>query len=63
MDPRLLSDDVSIEDKTNHRTGLEITINFFDWKLGTGDQDAWRRFALSPGTGVAVERLSGSGTR
>ena len=60
MDPRLLASDASLEDRANHRTGVEITNKFLDWKLRTGDQKAWSKFARSPGTGIAVEHLSGS---
>lgn len=63
MDPRLLGDNVSIEDKTNHRTRLNITLKFFDWKLQIGDQAAWSKFVLSPGAGITVEQLSGSGRK
>jgi hypothetical protein len=60
MDPRLLRSDASPEDRANHWTGVEITTKFLDWKLRTGDKKVWSKFVLSPGTGVVVERLSGS---
>jgi hypothetical protein len=45
---------------SSDRIGVEVTTKFFDWKLRTGDQKAWSKFVLSPGTAITVERLSGS---
>jgi hypothetical protein len=61
MDIRLLGAHASPEDVRNHRTAVEIATQYFDAKLHTGDQNAWRKSSL--GTGVAIESLSGPGAR
>ena len=59
MDIRLLGGNPSPEELRNHRTGTEITRQYFDANLHTGEQNTWRKFALTPEVGMTIERLSG----
>jgi hypothetical protein len=61
MDVRLLSSSPAPQAVANHRTGTNITRAFFDAHLRWGEQKNWSRFAIAPGDGIAVERLSTNG--
>jgi hypothetical protein len=61
MDIRLLGARASSEDVRNHRTAVEIATQYFDAKLHTGDQNAWRKSSL--GARVAIESVSGPDAR
>ena len=58
MDIRLLGPNPDPEAALNHRTGTTITCAFFDAHLRWGEQKNWSRFAIAPGKGIAVEKLS-----
>ena len=58
MDIRLLTSNPDPEAALNHRTAVNITRAFFDAHLRWGDQKNWSRFAIAPGKGIAVEKLS-----
>ena len=62
MDIRLLGTHASPEDE-NHRTAVEITTEYFDRRLHTGDQSGWRKSSFSLNAGVAIEPLSGPDSR
>jgi len=58
MDIRLLGPNPAPEAVLNHRTATNITRAFFDAHLRWGEQENWSRFAIAPGKGIAVEKLS-----
>jgi dienelactone hydrolase len=58
MDVRLLVPNPNTQNVLNHRTATNITRAFFDAHLRCGDQNNWSRFAIAPGPGIAIEKLS-----
>ena len=57
MDIRLLTAKPDPQVALNYRTGTDIMRAFFDAHLRWGEQKNWSRFAMTPGEGIAVEKL------